>query len=94
MTSDKGSFLERRLALMRVLLAALGLSSLGAASQPVPNKALFDRWAGVTEPLPGPATPIGFYSAGCLQGAQALSLDGTGYAVMRPSRRRFCLPSS
>ena len=84
------SFPECRLALVRALLvAALALSSLGAAAQPVADKVLFDQWASVTEPLPGPAAPIGFYSAGCLQGAQALSLDGTGYAVMRPSRRRF-----
>lgn len=84
------SFPECRLALVRALLvAALALSSLGAAAQPVADEVLFDQWASVTEPLPGPAAPIGFYSAGCLQGAQALSLDGTGYAVMRPSRRRF-----
>jgi penicillin-insensitive murein endopeptidase len=85
----KASSPERRLALVRALLAALALSSLGAAAQPATDKVLFDQWASVTEPLPGPATPIGFYSAGCLQGAQALSLDGADYAVMRPSRRRF-----
>jgi penicillin-insensitive murein endopeptidase len=71
------------------LSAALALSSLGAAAQPVSDNVLFDQWSSITEPLPGSAAPIGFYTAGCLQGAQALSLDGAGYAVMRPSRRRF-----
>jgi penicillin-insensitive murein endopeptidase len=82
---------KRRLALVRTLLvAALTLSSRGVVTaQRVAEKALFDQWANVIEPLPGPAAPIGFYTAGCLQGAEALSLDGTGYAVMRPSRRRF-----
>src|SRR5437899_5198595 len=80
-----------RLALVRALLiAALTLSSRGVmTAQRVAEKALFDQWANAIEPLHGPAAPIGFYSAGCLQGAEALSLDGTGYAVMRPSRRRF-----
>jgi penicillin-insensitive murein DD-endopeptidase len=84
------SFQRWRLALARELLvAALALSPLDTAAQPVADKMLFDQWASVTEPLPGPAAPIGFYSAGCLQGAQVLSLDGPGYAVMRPSRHRF-----
>ena len=54
------SFPECRLALVRALIAALALSSLGAAPQPVADTVLFDQWASVTEPLPGPATPIGF----------------------------------
>lgn len=45
-------------------------------------------WPGFTEPAPGPARAIGGYSAGCLQGAVPLPLDGVGYQVMRPSRRR------
>jgi penicillin-insensitive murein endopeptidase len=79
----------RQVLVRALLVAALALSSLGAAAQAVADRELFDRWANVTEPLPGPAAPIGFYSAGCLQGAEALPLDGAGYAVMRPSRRRF-----
>jgi penicillin-insensitive murein endopeptidase len=53
------------------------------------DRAAFDRWAQIAEPLPGPPASIGLYSAGCLQGAVTLPLDGTGYAVMRPSRHRF-----
>src|SRR5580765_3569118 len=82
---------KRRLAIVRALLvAALTLAPRGVmTAQRVTDKALFDQWANEVEPLPGPAAPIGFYAAGCLQGAEALPLDGTGYAVMRPSRHRF-----
>ena len=79
----------RRVLVGALLVTALALSPLDGAAQPAAVKVLFDQWARVTEPLPGSAAPIGFYTAGCLQGAQALSLDGTGYAVMRPSRHRF-----
>src|SRR4029079_14078155 len=50
-------------------VAIMTLSSLGATAQRVTDRGLFDAWANVTEPLSGPSTPIGFYSAGCLQGA-------------------------
>ena len=72
------------------LIAALTLVShrVGTA-QRAGDKPLFDRWANAREPLSGPPAPIGFYTAGCLQGAEALPLDGTGYAVMHPSRNRF-----
>jgi penicillin-insensitive murein endopeptidase len=45
-------------------------------------------WADVATPAPGPAQSIGFYSAGCLQGAQPLPLDGPGYEAIRVSRNR------
>jgi penicillin-insensitive murein endopeptidase len=45
-------------------------------------------WPGFAKPAPGPARSIGGYSAGCLQGAEELPLDGLGFQVMRPSRRR------
>ena len=80
-------------------LAALGVRSiaivcvLAAPSSSVEaqteDRAQFDRWAQIAEPLPGPPASIGFYSAGCMQGAVTLPLDGDGYAVMRPSRHRF-----
>lgn len=47
-----------------------------------------DHWADWGEPTPGPAKVIGTHAAGCLAGAEALPLDGEGYSVMRPSRRR------
>src|SRR5215471_4463023 len=50
--------------------------------------AAFD-WADVKTPTPGPTQSLGFYSAGCLQGAQALPLDGPGYEAIRISRNRY-----
>ena len=46
-------------------------------------------WSTVTTPTPGPTQSIGFYSAGCLQGAQQLPLDGPGYEAIRVSRNRY-----
>jgi penicillin-insensitive murein endopeptidase len=45
-------------------------------------------WPGFATPAPGPARAIGEYSAGCLQGARELPLDGAGYRLMHPSRNR------
>ncbi len=46
-------------------------------------------WTTVATPAPGPTQSIGFYTAGCLQGAQALPLDGPGYEAIRVSRNRY-----
>ena len=46
-------------------------------------------WSTVTTPAPGPPQSIGFYSAGCIQGAQAMPFDGPGYEVIRLSRNRY-----
>src|SRR6201995_4585896 len=46
-------------------------------------------WSTVTTPSPGPPQSIGFSTAGCLQGAQALPLDGRGYEAIRISRNRY-----
>jgi penicillin-insensitive murein endopeptidase len=48
-----------------------------------------DTWDKIADPLPGPSQVIGFYSAGCVLGANALPLYGEGFQVMRPSRNRF-----
>lgn len=45
-------------------------------------------WQTVKTPAPGTPRAIGDYSAGCVQGAQALPLAGPGYQVMHPSRVR------
>ncbi len=45
-------------------------------------------WSRVQHPAPGPAEVIGFYSAGCIGGAQVLPPVGEGYQVMRLSRNR------
>lgn len=53
------------------------------------NMALAQDWRDVTTPAPGPPRSVGSYTAGCLQGAQALPLDGPGFQTMRRYRRRF-----
>jgi penicillin-insensitive murein endopeptidase len=45
-------------------------------------------WWQVSGPSLQPAAAIGAPAKGCLAGAQALPLPGSGYEVMRPSRRR------
>ncbi len=46
-------------------------------------------WPQFKSPKVGAPRAIGDYSAGCVQGAVALPLDGPGYQVMRPSRLRY-----
>lgn len=75
--------------LFAILFASVGFASTGAKAPLKDDKALFDQWAKLTDPLPGAPTTLGFYSAGCIQGAQKFPLDGIGYAVMRPSRNRY-----
>jgi penicillin-insensitive murein endopeptidase len=45
-------------------------------------------WSRAKGPALGPALSIGGYSAGCVQGATALPLEGVNYAVMKPERHR------
>jgi len=61
------------------LLAAM-LTAFAASAQ---------EWGQVSTPTAGPTQSIGFYTAGCLQGAQALPLDGPGYEAIRISRNRY-----
>jgi murein endopeptidase len=73
-----------------LIAAAFAVLSVGVLAQNgTDSKRLFAEWAAISAPMPGDPAAIGFYSAGCLQGGQVLPLDGTGYAIMRPSRRRF-----
>ncbi|MDB4991498.1 MAG: penicillin-insensitive murein endopeptidase [Myxococcaceae bacterium] len=68
---------------LSVLLASLTL--LPAARGDTED----NPWPSMREPAPGPPHAIGDYAAGCLEGAAELALDGVGYQVMRPSRRRY-----
>lgn len=68
---------------MRSFLTALLVVTLAAFA------ASAQEWAQVTTPTAGPPQSIGFYTAGCLQGAQALPLDGPGYEAIRISRNRY-----
>ena len=51
----------------------------------VPAKQLFGRKATPTE---GKSEVLGFYSKGCMSGAQALPVNGPTWQVMRLSRNR------
>ena len=51
-----------------------------------PAKQVFGR---VMSPSEAQTRSIGFYSKGCLSGAQALPLDGETWRVMRVSRNRY-----
>ena len=62
----------------------LGLCTVACSAQ-VPAKNLFGK---ATEPAALAAEPIGYYSKGCLAGAQALPADGAHWQVMRPARKR------
>lgn len=57
-----------------------------SASSGTPARELFGRAAA---PAPSSPAPIGFYSHGCLSGAEPLPLDGPEWQVMRPSRNRY-----
>jgi len=46
------------------------------------------RWSRATAPTQGPAYAIGQPGAGCVQGAVALPLHGTGWLVVHPERHR------
>jgi len=41
------------------------------------------------QPAPGPASAIGAAAHGCLQGASALPLSGSGWQVLRPDNNRY-----
>jgi penicillin-insensitive murein endopeptidase len=71
------------------IASAFAVLSTVIVAQSGNDRHLFIEWAAIKAPLPGAPEAIGFYSAGCLQGAQVLPIDGAGYAAMRPARRRF-----
>lgn len=65
------------------LSVAAGLPAV--AQEPTPAKALFGAMAA---PSAGAAAPHGFYAKGCIDGAEALPVDGPTWQVMRLSRNR------
>lgn len=76
-----------RIPLRKISMVALALAALsgGAAAESRGGS----PWQRVRTPAPGAPRSIGDYSAGCVQGAVALPLDGEGYQVMHPSRFRY-----
>lgn len=71
-----------------VFVSAAAHANAGASSEK-DHRGLFELWARISAPYRGPAAAIGNYSAGCLRGAEKLPLDGPGFQVMRPSRKRY-----
>jgi len=67
-----------------LLLLALGAGTPGARAQAA--KELFGHQA---KPARLEARSIGFYSRGCLAGAQAMPVEGKTWQVMRLSRNRY-----
>lgn len=53
------------------------------------NTSPSNPWPKIQKPKVGPAQIIGFYTGGCISGAQSLPLSGPHYEVMRPSRNRY-----
>lgn len=70
--------------------AAIGLltcAALGAATALAETAR--SPWALFSTPAAGDPSAIGDYSAGCIQGAHALPLNGEGYQVAHPERHRY-----
>jgi penicillin-insensitive murein endopeptidase len=67
----------------------IGISLLGAFSGCFANPEAY-KWAMVTQPAisVNGARSIGTYNAGCLSGAVSVPVNGTGYQMMRLSRKR------
>jgi penicillin-insensitive murein endopeptidase len=75
-----GGYRSNKMMRLVVPLLAAMVATVAASAQ---------EWGQVSTPTAGPPQSIGFYTAGCLQGAQALPLDGPGYEVIRISRNRY-----
>ncbi len=65
-----------------------GFCSVAEPVFPAPTPAPQNSWSQVSGPAAGSPNVIGFYSAGCIRGAQQLAPEGTGYQSMRLSRNR------
>ena len=74
---------------MRRALAAVALWLSLAAAGGDRGWNLSSHWSQQSTPKDGPPRSIGAYTAGCLQGALALSSEGLGFEVMHLHRRRY-----
>ena len=75
----------RRLACALTTLGLMASASVAEADSVTPAKQLFGA---AKLPTAGAPEPHGFYAKGCLEGGQALSIDGPNWQVMRLSRNR------
>ncbi|MGH7819271.1 MAG: penicillin-insensitive murein endopeptidase, partial [Candidatus Binatia bacterium] len=75
---------------MRVVpAAALCLALSAAAAAGSGSWTDPGRWSAQAGPSAGPPQAIGFYTAGCIEGALALPPRGPGFEVVRLRRRRY-----
>ncbi|MDP2733510.1 MAG: penicillin-insensitive murein endopeptidase [Hoeflea sp.] len=68
-----------------LIVATANLGALPAAQADQPAKQIFGA---AKLPAVLPASPIGFYSKGCLAGGQAIAAEGPTWQAMRLSRNR------
>jgi penicillin-insensitive murein endopeptidase len=66
-------------------VVALAAVSAAAAARPLPS----NGWSAIERPTAGAPAAIGGFADGCLAGGVPLPADGPGYALVRPSRRRY-----
>src|SRR5689334_5431776 len=74
------------MAVLWISLLVLAAAPDGGAEPGMP--AVAADWAAVHTPRKGPATSVGGYSAGCLQGSAALPRSGPGYELLHLGRHR------
>ena len=75
-----------RVAAVLVLVAASAALAGGTPREKWMSAA---AWSAHTRPKGGPVRAVGFYNAGCVQGAVALPPSGPGFEVLHLGRRRF-----
>jgi len=74
---------------LKVLIVLVSLFSLAFVTE-CNASTLADQWAKVIKPTTysGNSQSIGSYAAGCLSGAVSLPINGSGFQMMRLSRKR------
>ena len=75
--------------MLKVLIVLVSLLSLGLMNE-CKAVSLADQWAKVIKPTANSqnSQSIGSYTAGCLSGAVSLPMNGSGFQMMRLSRKR------
>lgn len=72
-----------------MMLSALLRLSIAISLLLVSLPSLSNEWSKVDQPTSGSAYSIGSYSNGCVSGALSMPVEGAGYQVLRPQRKRY-----
>ncbi|MFI3223533.1 MAG: penicillin-insensitive murein endopeptidase, partial [Methylococcaceae bacterium] len=74
--------------MLKVLMVLMSCLTLGLMTE-CNASSLAEQWAKVTKPsiYSGNAQSIGSYTAGCVSGAVSLPINGSGFQMMRLSRK-------